>query len=256
MEIKWFGTATLSIKSGDDAILFDPFIPMNEHLPSPEIDLLARSGDIFITHGHFDHLVDVPAVLEAGQSEVFCPHEITALLVRQGVDPDRINPLAPGDIMKKGSLEIEVLQGAHIRFDLLLVMRTLFSLRALTRFKDLKKIFRLNKLYPEGRVLAYKISAGGKSVLHLGSLNLDPLETYPRGCDLLTLPFQGRSDINGYALQFVALLKPKALYLHHFDDTFPPVSSSVETAEFVETVYAGYPKMAVIIPDYGQAITL
>lgn len=256
MEITWFGTAVLSFKEGEDAILFDPFIPMNEALSAPDLDLLAKSGDIFITHGHFDHLIDVPAVLEAGGGRVYCSEETAEVLAAFKVDRTKINPLKPGDTVNKGSLEITALQGAHIKFDLPLILKTLFSRRTLTRFKDLKKLSRLAKLYPEGKVLVYKISAGHISVLHLGSLNLDPSETYPRGCDLLTLPFQGRSDLDTYALQFVELLKPKALYLHHFDDTFPPVSSSVDTTAFVESIKARYPEMKVIVPVFGQAISL
>ncbi len=256
MEITWFGTAALSFKNGDDAILFDPFIPMNEELPSPEIGRLAESGDIFITHGHFDHLIDVPAVLQAGSSAVYCSKETAELLAVKGVDQAKIKPLSPGDVIQKGSLEIEVFNGAHISFDLPLIIKTLFSRRTLARIKDLKKLSRLAKLYPEGRVLAYKITAGDTTVLHMGSLNLDPSETYPRGCDLLTLPFQGRSDLATYALQFIELLKPKAIYLHHFDDTFPPVSSSVDTTAFVENIKLKYPDIEVTIPEYGQVFTL
>ncbi len=256
MEITWFGTAALSFKGGEDAILFDPFIPLNEALPSPDLDQLAKSGDIFITHGHFDHLIDVPSVLEAGGGRVYCSVETAEILAALNVDRAKINPLNPGDKIKKGSLEITALQGAHIRFDLPLIMKTLFSRRALARFKDLKKISRLAKLYPEGRVLVYKITAGGTTILHMGSLNLDPSETYPRGCDLLTLPFQGRSDLDTYALQFVELLKPKSIYLHHFDDSFPPVSSSVDTTAFVETIKAQFPEIKVIIPTFGQVVSV
>ncbi len=60
MEIIWFGTATLSISSGGESILFDPFLPLNAELPAPSIEELAALGDIFITHGHFDHLMHVP----------------------------------------------------------------------------------------------------------------------------------------------------------------------------------------------------
>lgn len=256
MEITWFGTAALSFKNGDDAILFDPFIPMNEALHSPDIDELAKSGDIFITHGHFDHLIDVPAVMQAGNSKVYCSQETMELLAKNGVDRAKINPLMPGDVIIKGSLEIEAFGGAHIRFDLPLIIKTLFSRRTLARIKDLKKLSRLAKLYPEGRVLVYKITSGDTTVLHMGSLNLDPSETYPRGCDMLTLPFQGRSDLATYALQFIELLKPKAIYLHHFDDTFPPVSSSVDTTAFVENIKLNYPGVKVTVPDYKKVFTL
>lgn len=93
-------------------------------------------------------------------------------------------------------------------------------------------------------------------MLHMGSLNLDSSEKYPAGPDLLTLPFQGRSDLNSYAFQFIERLKPKALYLHHFDDAFPPVSSAVYTASFIEKVTREYPELPVIVPAFKEAVTV
>ena len=88
----------------------------------------------------------------------------------------------------------------------------------------------------------------------MGSLNLDSSEEYPAGMDLLTLPFQGRSDLNSYVLKFIERLKPKALYLHHFDDAFPPVSSPVDTAPFVKKVAREYPGLPVIVPAFKEAV--
>ena len=93
-------------------------------------------------------------------------------------------------------------------------------------------------------------------MLHIGSLNLDSSEEYPAGMDLLTLPFQGRSDLNSYALKFIERLKPKALYLHHFDDAFPPLSSTVDIAPFVKKVGREYPGLRVIVPAFQEAVTI
>ena len=86
MEIRWFGTATLALTSGEQSIIFDPFIPLNENLPRPAVAELAQYGDIFITHGHFDHLIDVPLVHEAGNATGYCSEVAATTLVREGVD--------------------------------------------------------------------------------------------------------------------------------------------------------------------------
>jgi len=54
-------------------------------------------------------------------------------------------------------------------------------------------------------------------------------------------------------MQFIGLFKPKALYLHHFDDSYPPVSAKIDTTAFLEKIRAEYPEMKVIIPQFGQA---
>lgn len=103
-----------------------------------------------------------------------------------------------------------------------------------------------------GEVLVYEIMAKGRKVLHMGSLNMDASEDYPQGVAVMTVPFQGRSDLSGYALQFVRRVKPACLYLHHFDDTFPPISRTVDTRRFVENIRRDFPEMKVVIPRYGE----
>jgi len=256
VEIRWFGTATLALTSGEQSIIFDPFIPLNETLPRPAVAELAQYGDIFITHGHFDHLIDVPLVLEAGNATVYCSEVAAATLVRDGVDQSRIKVIRPGDCLDNGPFKIKVYRGEHIKFDLPLIIKTLFSRRALANFKDLRKLMRLARLYPQGEVLVYLIEAGDKKVMHMGSLKLADNVEYPTEVDLLTLPFQGRSDLDTYTLKFIERLKPAALLLHHTCDSFPPVSSAVRTEGFIRAMESSYPGLAVIRPLYNQPFTL
>ncbi len=256
MEIKWFGTATLAFSAGGQSIVFDPFISLNHELPRPAITELAQYGDIFITHGHFDHLIDVPLVLEAGNATVYCSEVAAATLMRDGVDRSRIKVISPGDSIENGPFTIKVYRGEHIKFDLPLIFKTLFSRRAVAKFKDLREIVRLAKLYPQGEVLIFLIEAGGKTALHMGSLNLAADVEYPTGVDLLTLPFQGRSDLDTYTPKFIERLKPAALLLHHTCDSFPPVSSPVRTEGFIRSIERSYPGLAVIRPLYSQPLAI
>lgn len=256
MEIRWFGTATLVLTAGVQSIVFDPFISLNHELPRPAITELAQYGDIFITHGHFDHLIDVPLVLKAGKATVYCSSIAAATLVRDGVDRSRIKVIRPGDCLDHGPFKIKVFKGEHIKFDLPLIIKTLFSRRAIANFKDLRKLVSLAKLYPQGEVLVFLIEADGKAVLHMGSLNLAADVKYPTEVDLLTLPFQGRSDLDTYTLKFIERLKPSALLLHHTCDSFPPVSSPVRTEDFTRAIQLCYPALKVIRPVYNQPVTI
>jgi L-ascorbate metabolism protein UlaG (beta-lactamase superfamily) len=256
MEIRWFGTASLAFTAGGQSIVFDPFISLNHELPRPAITELAQFGDIFITHGHFDHLIDVPPVLKAGEATVYCSAIAAATLMRDGVEQSRIKVIRPGDSIENGPFKIKVYRGEHIKFDLPLILKTLFSRRAVAKFKDLREIVRLAKLYPQGEVLVFLIEADGKTVLHLGSLNLAADVKYPTGVDLLTLPFQGRSDLDTYTLKFIERLKPAALLLHHTCDSFPPVSSPVRTENFIRVMEQNYPGLVLIKPVYKEPIAI
>lgn len=70
LEIKWYGTATISFSEDDRSILFDPFLPMNPDHRLFTAGELASVGDILITHGHFDHLADVPQIVGMGGPQV------------------------------------------------------------------------------------------------------------------------------------------------------------------------------------------
>ena len=73
----------------------------------------------------------------------------------------------------------------------------------------------------------------------------------PQGASVLCVPFQGRSDLPTFTLPFIEKLKPHSIFLHHFDDTFPPISSQVDCAPFAALVRRLYPEMTVIIPEFG-----
>ena len=65
MELIWFGTAGFRIATGKHTILIDPYLSRNEKaLPRQSL----KPSDIqdvdliFISHGHFDHIYDVPLI--------------------------------------------------------------------------------------------------------------------------------------------------------------------------------------------------
>lgn len=256
MKVKWYGTATLVFSTEGKTILFDPFFPMNRELPRPDLSELAGWGDIFITHGHFDHLIDVPAVVAAGGGPVFCSEVAAETLLREGVKSEDITVLKPGEPVERGPFKVTALRGKHIRFDLKLILQTLFNRRVISHRRNLGSLLKGAVRYPKGEVLVYLIEAAGKRVLHLGSLSLDEDERYPENIDILTVPYQGRSDLSSYALKFIRRIQPETIYLHHFDDSFPPVSSPVEVQPFVKAVTENFPGTGIALPEPFKAIAL
>jgi len=253
MEISWYGTAAVCISHAGHKLLFDPFVSMNTVLRCTSVQELAQMGDIFITHGHFDHTIHVPQVAALGKRKVYCSAETAQRLVKAGVPAEQAVTISPGDIIRNGPFTIRVFKGAHIKNDLRLVMQTLFSRRIINHFQDFIDIMKANRKCPLGQVLCYEISLENTRVLHLGSLNLWAEEEYPQGVDVLCLPFQGRSDLLTYTLPFIEKLKPQSIFLHHFDDSFPPISSRIDCIPFADLVGQKYPDLAVTIPEYGAS---
>lgn len=56
-------------------------------------------------------------------------------------------------------------------------------------------------------------------------------------------------------IEFVKKFMPHTLFLHHFDDTFPPLSSAVDTTKFNEITHL-FPDILVILPQYGISYTV
>ena len=256
LDIKWFASATITFSAEGRTLLFDPFLPWNKAVESFDMAQLAAADDILITHGHFDHLIDVPRVIADGKALVYCSPEAAASLHREGVAKDRIKIVNPGDTFTLGPFHVRVLKGKHIVFDRKLLLKTFISPRMFIYPRNMYRMLRETPKYPAGQVLVYELMVKDKKILHFGSLNADNTENYPIGVDIMTLPFQGRSDINKYALEFVQSFKPEMLYLHHFDDTFPPISSTVATADFKEAAGKLSQSMRVFVPVHGEVLAI
>jgi len=256
MRLKWYGAATVLLEHDGSRLLFDPFLLRNDAMVKPPIDELSAVDTILVTHGHFDHIADTPAILAkgGGKARVYCTAQPRKALMAMGVEEGLIHQVSPGDSFTIGSFAVRVRKGKHIVFDGLLVMRKLFSLNVIRYWGNLIKIFREHRKCPEsGETVAFDICVNDKRILLLGSLNLDDGTDYPKGADLLITPFQGRSDIQRYAMSIIDRLLPKKVLLTHFDDAYPPISSTVKTDCFLSRMTQKHPNTPVICPHPGTA---
>lgn len=250
MEVKWYGTAGISITVADQKIVFDPFISFNEANRFLPLEEIAACKHIFITHGHFDHLMHVPDILARGLGKVYCDEIAAGTLMKKGVPARRIEVIKPGDTIELDDFTINILKGDHVVFDLPLIIKTLINRRMVKWAKNLGKVIKCFVKYPRGQVLIYDIMAGGRRILHMGSLGICSDEVYPDSVDLLSLPFQGRSDIEDLAVQFVGKINPRVVFLQHFDDSFPPISNEIDTTGFQWIMADVFPDIKVIKPEY------
>ena len=260
MKLKWLGTASILLEEDGRQLLFDPFIPINKKIFIPEMKELSSPEIILVTHGHLDHIVDIPAILKhsGGKTLVYCTAKPEETLISKGVDKKRIRRISPGDALDFGPFRVRVLKGKHIVFNKALIAKTFLNPRILLYSGFLKLMLKENKICAEaGETVVFDISIAsqnstvGKRVILMGSLNLDDNTEYPKGADLLIMPFQGRSDLGTYAMPFIARLEPRKILLDHFDDAFPPISSSVDTRPFIANMKEKFPNIPVICPKAG-----
>jgi L-ascorbate metabolism protein UlaG (beta-lactamase superfamily) len=274
MKITWFNNASILIEEGGEKLLIDPFVPFDGAENPGSVDTYLRTGakHILITHGHLDHLLNVPEIAARTDVQVFCTGTPEKTLRKYGVAGAHITQIRPGTRLLLSGFEVDVKQGRHVRFDPPLVFRTLFSRRMLRYREGRRRVLRHHRHFPEhGETVVFEIRGdsafvqgsdlrmlgGGVWVQVLGSMALDARESYRQHADCLVLPYQGHSDMAGTALGIVEKLLPRKILLDHFDDAFPPVSGcGIDPAPFIAAMARRYPGVEVIVPQAGVPVEI
>ena len=248
MKLQWFTTAAFTLRSGETAIAFDPFLGLPLDARWPELDgrAFSAAAAVFVTHGHVDHILELPALTAGSKAPVYATGTPCRTLLKHGVPQDRLRRIRPGEAVEVGPFTVKAFQGRHCRFDKPLIRQTAprFCRHPLRAARLLLYVAE----YPEkGETLFYEVRAGQKRVQVMGSLGLCPGVDYPTGADALILPYQGRSDLVQYAWPLVQRLRPKAVYLDHYDDSFPPLTADIDTKPFCDLLTAhGIPCRALV----------
>ena len=250
MKIKWYGTASVSMKTQNSAILFDPYIPRKgSETPSAEDEYL-KFDNIIITHGHVDHISTLPLTVGKSGAKIWCTKVPAETLKGKGIPEENISEIAYGDVLEFGDIKVTVFESRHVKFDKPLIMSTVFSPRIFKYFSNLIELGLESAKCPLGNEIAgYLIEAEGKRIYLMGSLGWIEDVEYPKDVDLLVLPFQGTSDLMTPAMKFIEMTDPKAVFLDHFDDTFPPLSNHIDTSE-IEKALEG--KLPITVPVFGE----
>lgn len=239
MRLEWYGTAALILREDDTSIAFDPFCGLgageslySQHLSSREREF-RNVNIVFATHGHFDHVSRIPVIYKDAKSELWCTRTPYKTMLRKGIRPEQMHLIAPGDTVHAGPFTVTAYQSRHCRFDLPLVARTLRRSGFFRHPVRPLRMLGMGLKYRENKeILLYEVLCKNKRIQIMGSLNLSGNVEYPTGADVLILPFQGRSDLEEYGLSIVRRLKPKKVYLDHYDNSFPPVSDTINTKNF------------------------
>jgi L-ascorbate metabolism protein UlaG (beta-lactamase superfamily) len=258
MKLTWLGTSGFRVEAGNCRFLIDPYLTRNSQAsPAQALRPADLSGveHIFITHGHFDHLYDVPAIMAGNTANVYCSEVAAATLKEQGADISLIHAVKEdGYRAEFDGCRARAFFSRHVKFDIPLVARAL--LRIGTGYRRLSG---MSNSYPPGQVLSWRFNIGGYTMHHFGSAGSthEELARFAgQRLDLLLVPLQGHSHICDIAFEYVRVLKPGMVIPHHQDDFYPPISTSVDIQPFINKVATEYPQTLVRVMQFNETISL
>lgn len=254
MRIKWYGTASLLLESGQTRLLIDPYLKnLNPSLYRVPLDEAKTCRAIFVTHPHIDHFGDVDVFSEGTSTPVFVSSNGIARAAAAGRDTSAMIDYEPNTEIMIGDFVIHTYKSRHCSFDTATVLRVFFAPRTWRRCRDCVSLLHSTRKYRlDGDVYALHISDGEKSVMILGSAGMDPDVGYPQNADLLVFPYQGRSRMHKYMERFLETFRPKAVMADHFDDAFPPLTHTEDLKHFAPTVKKILPSAAAIVQREGE----
>ncbi len=223
IKLRWLGVAGLELGFGSTVLAFDPFftrpslwqVAFGRMRPNAELaeSILPRCDHILITHAHYDHLMDVPAIAKITNAEVYGSSNACRLLATLDVPEERVREIAVGDQLVLGEAEMDVLHDEH---------RTIFGLQVACgsvgtelkpplRFSD----FRMDSCF------SFHIRVGERSLFLASGLNSES----PQTADVLWVaPFGQRRNFE----RLLHRIRPKLVIPIHWDDFFRPPSRPLQ----------------------------
>ena len=272
----WYGTAALHLVVEESlGIFFDPWFerPLNARpkiVADPKNIDLEPLDVIFVSHSHFDHVYNLPDLVQRypaihayvpALTAENCRKLSSGAIFRDYVcelsenDWERVHTVAAGDhadiSSRDGSVRLRAtaIKSSHVRFDVYSVLRVLFNYRVIRGFAYYAK-FLLG--FPRKEVLGWELqletTRESKRIVFFGSLCRQYSHILPQyaGCDCLVLPLAGRRDILPYASVVTEALRPKAVIPVHHDDFFPPISYPVDYRNYSKWLKESLPETKLI----------
>lgn len=231
IRVTYLGVNGYQFEAGPDTLLVDPYFtraglmsvalgqsvqPNNNAISEALKRVRPRVDGILVTHGHFDHLLDVPRVMESTGARLFTGKTAIKMAIAAGAPANRCTAVRPGQSTRVGAFNIHILAAGHDR----LFGKTPYP----GPLSDRAAIPRKADDWVLGEPLAFLIEANGRRIYIEAGGRIDLLpDTRGKAVDLAILGTALPDSRKRFAAA-VKRLKPRYLLPSHQDNFFVPFS--------------------------------
>ncbi|MDT7799391.1 MAG: hypothetical protein QOI78_2824 [Actinomycetota bacterium] len=245
MTLRWWGNNGWEVRvpgsAGTKTILIDPWLTrfktgtytpagadpktplsVNKALIDGYVDRgELRADHILVTHGHYDHLTDVPYLAKRTGATVFGTETHLSLMAALGAPEDQLAIASGGEDLTFDGYSIRIFRSLH----------SATGERARVPFPGSRPLSRRDRpkviedLY-EGGTLAYQVTGGGASVLDFGGSNYVESELAGLRPDVVLVP-AGGAKVTQYVPRLLRTLgNPRYVAATHWDDFDLPLGQA------------------------------
>ncbi len=255
VSIKWLSVTCFEIRCDGVTVVSDPFVTDCE---STQLtwEAIENCDILCLSHAHFDHITDIPKLVEKFNPLVLCGDQ-TAMPLLKWLDytATRIYPMYPDTELDFDTIKVRALYGRHSEQNL----KFSDQLRMISEFKPCAEDEEVNSLQGIGsfEYRNYLLTLpNGTKILLWGN---DPTPEQKNICkalkpDIALIQRSGSPESIREKAEFAKEIGAKVVIPHHMD--FPSVSPKETLETFRDEFLKLVPDGEFIIPEHGEWIEL